>query len=266
MAAKRLTRLGAWLIRASTAVDNGYRRYDRLRSELVAALASDAVLDRFNEIAYGQTQSYRPDTADFRAYLFPFEESVVRDYFPKPPARILVGGAGGGREPLALAEMGYEVVAFDPARPLIEALQREAPGGVTALVGAYEDMNALFDQDESFAAAIVGWGSFSHLRDEQTRVATLRSFGRLTSGPILVSFLALKAGGIPRRLARLRRLLPRRPNRGDEDIFAVSIGFYHPVDEPEVRRLADAAGLEVTHLNFDSRDTNWPHVVLQRRE
>jgi SAM-dependent methyltransferase len=261
-----LTRLGAWLIRASTLIDNGYRRFDRLRSELVAALASDAVLDRFNEIAYGATQAYRPDTEEFRAYLFPWEETVIRDHFPEPPARILVGGAGGGREPLALAELGYEIVAFDPAEPLIDAFARQAPSNVSALRGAYADMDTLFSSSETFDAAIVGWGSFSHLRDEQSRIETLASFARLTGGPILVSFLALKAGGIPRRLARIRRLLPRRPNRDDEDIFAVSIGFYHPVDEKEVRRLAGAAGLEITHLSFDSRDTNWPHVVLRRRQ
>jgi 2-polyprenyl-3-methyl-5-hydroxy-6-metoxy-1,4-benzoquinol methylase len=263
---RRMTRFGAWLIRASTVIDNGYRRFDRLRSEVVAALASDAVLDRFNEIAYGQTHAYRPDTTDFRAYLFPWEEVVVRDQFPKPGARVLVGGAGGGREPLALAEMGFDVVAFDPAEPLIAALGRQAPPSVTALPGAYEDMDTLFGEGDRFDAAIVGWGSFSHLRDEETRIATLRSFARLTEGPILVSFLALKPGGIPPGLARIRRFLPRRPNRDDQDIFAVSIGFYHPVDEEEVRRLADAAGLEITHLSFDSRDTNWPHVVLRRRK
>jgi 2-polyprenyl-3-methyl-5-hydroxy-6-metoxy-1,4-benzoquinol methylase len=264
--ATRLTRFGAWLIRASTVIDNGYRRFDRVRSELVAALASDAVLDRFNEIAYGQTHAYRPDTSDFRAYLFPWEEAVVRDSFPGPPARVLVGGAGGGREPLALAQLGFEVVAFDPAEPLISALARQAPPNVAALQGAYEDMDMLFAEGERFDAAIVGWGSFSHLRDDESRIGTLRSFARLTDGPILVSFLALKAGGIPPGLARIRRFLPRRPNRDDQDIFAVSIGFYHPVDEEEVRRLAEAAGLELTHLSFDSRDTNWPHVVLRRRQ
>jgi 2-polyprenyl-3-methyl-5-hydroxy-6-metoxy-1,4-benzoquinol methylase len=263
---ERAASLGARLILASTAIDRAYRKFDRLRSELVAATASDAVLDRFNELAYGQTHAYQPDTDDFRAYLFPFEEEAVREKFPKPPARILVGGAGGGREPLALAEMGYEVVAFDPTRPLITALARQAPPNVSALPGSYEEMDELFGEGERFDAAIVGWGSFSHLRDEETRIATLRSFARVTDGPILVSFLALRAGGIPARLARLRRLLPRQPNRDEQDIFAVSIGFYHPVDEEEVRRLTDAAGLEITHLSFDSRDTNWPHVVLRRRQ
>jgi hypothetical protein len=47
-------------------------------------------------------------------------------------------------------------------------------------------------------------------------------------------------------------------------VFATSIGLYHPVDEDEVRDLADRAGLRIVELSFDVRDTNWPYVVLQR--
>jgi len=236
-----------------------------MRSELVAAVASEAVLDRYNDLAYGGTETYRPETDSFRQYLFPWEEEVVRNRFPKPPARILVGGAGGGREPLALAELGYEIVAFDPSETLVTSLTARAPGNVTVLGGAYEEMDALFAEGRRFDAAIVGWGSFSHLRSEKARVATLRSFARLTDGPILVSFLAVKGATSP-RLQRMRRLLPRRAERDPQDIFAVTIGFYHPVDEGEVRGLAEQAELEVVHLSFDERDTNWPHVVLRRRQ
>jgi hypothetical protein len=258
-----LSRLGARLIVASTAVDKAYRRFDRVRSELIAAVASDAVLDHYNDLAYGGTDAYRPETDSFREYLFPWEESVVRTFFPEPPARLLIGGAGGGREPLALAQLGYEIVAFDPSETLVSSLAARAPAPVTVRAGAYEEMGALFPEGERFDAAIVGWGSFSHLRNEQARIETLRSFSRLTSGPILVSFLAVKGGASP-RLQRLRRLLPRRADRDPEDVFAVTIGFYHPVDEGEVRSLAKQAGLEILHLSFDERDTNWPHVVFRR--
>jgi hypothetical protein len=253
--------LAARLIRASTAIDNAYRRFDRLRSELVAAVASDAALDRYNDLAYGETQAYRPDSDGFRAYLFPWEEAVIREEFPAPPARLLVGGAGGGRETLALAAKGYEIAAFDPSERLVASLGGRVPGS-TVLVGAYEDTDRLFT-GEMFDGAILGWGSFSHLRTERARIGALRSFSRLTAGPILVSFLAVK-GDVTPRLARFRRVLPRRPDRDPDDVFAVTIGFYHPVDEAEVRGLAAAAELEVVRLSFDERDTNWPHVVLRR--
>jgi hypothetical protein len=93
-------------------VNAAFRRFDRLRATLVQALASDAVLDRCNDLSYGKALSSRPDSTGFRAYLFPWEEQVIDRFFPSSPARILVDGAGGGREVFALAERGYEVVAF----------------------------------------------------------------------------------------------------------------------------------------------------------
>jgi SAM-dependent methyltransferase len=258
-----LSSLGARLIWATWAIDRAYRRFDRLRSELVAATVSDAVLDEFNELAYERTDAYRPDSRSFREYLFPWEEQIVRERFPPPPARILVGGAGGGRETLALAQLGYEVVAFDPSETLVSALS-ERPS-VAVFRGRYEHLGGMFPPDVSFDAVILGWTSFSHLRTSRHRVETLRAAGRLTDGPILVSFLAVKQAP-SRALSRLRRLLPRQRERDPGDAFAVTVGFYHPIDEAEVRALADAAGLEIEHANFDERDTNWPHVVLRARK
>lgn len=261
----RLTaRLGARALALSGGIDRGYRWFDRLRSELVAAWASPDMLDRFNEIAYGGEPRYQPESGVFREYLFPFEENAVESVFPPPPARILLGGAGGGREALALAQRGYEVTAFEPAAPLVTQLEHtrgDLP--IEALVGAYADLPQLFP-DARFDAAIFGWGSFSHLRTAAERRDALREYGRLTDGPILVSFLASKSGATE-RLQRFRRVVPRRSDRDPEDVFAMTIGLYHPVDEDEVRALAADAGLEVLSLSFDARDTNWPHALLQRR-
>lgn len=259
-----LSALGARMLVLSGGVDRTYRWFDRLRSELVASLASDEVLDRFNEIAYGGTPRYRPESGAFREYLFPFEEQVVAQFFPAPPAHVLLGGAGGGREAFALAERGYRVTAFEPAQDLVDQVARGS-GGLPIEVhrGAYEDLAHLFPDDRRFDAAIFGWGSFSHLRSEQARLEALRQYARLTSGPILVSFLAVKAGP-SERLARFRRLLPRRADRDPQDVFAMTIGLYHPVDEDEVKSLAERAGTHILHLNFDTRETSWPHAVLTR--
>jgi SAM-dependent methyltransferase len=258
-----LTRLGARVLVLSGAVDRGYRWFDRFRSELVAARASAEVLDRFNDLVYGGAPRYQPESGVFRAHLFPFEEHAVSELFPPPPARVLLGGAGGGREAFALAERGYEIVAFEPAPQLVEQLE-QSRGKLAIRVqrGAYDDLERLFP-DERFDAGIFGWGSFSHLRSHQARADALREYGRLTPGPILVSFLAVKSEPT-RRLAQFRRALPRRADRDPHDVFAMSIGLYHPVDEEEVRGLAEEAGLEIVHVNFDVRETNWPHVVLRR--
>jgi hypothetical protein len=264
----------------SRVLDRLYRATDKGRSELVTALASDAVLDRFNDIAYGSDRAYRPDTSSFRAYLFPWEEEAIRRFFPRPPAHVLVGGAGGGREALALAGLGYRVTAFEPSPELAEALAARAHDeeGTAVYRARYEDLPRLEGTSgregadlETLApvdAVIAGWGSFSHLRTPALRVAVLESLARSTSGPILVSFLGLFDD---RReptslLGRLRRALPRRRGRGPGDVFSVYIGFFHRTNEREIESLANAAGLEIVHRSFDERDTNWPHVVLRARE
>ena len=44
-------------------VDKAYRAFDHLRSELILAFVTDAVLDRFNDLAFGTIREYRPDVA-----------------------------------------------------------------------------------------------------------------------------------------------------------------------------------------------------------
>ncbi len=263
---------------ATSLVDRFYRAIDRARSELVAALVSDEVLDRFNDLAYGRDRSYRPEATSFRAYLFPWEEQTIERFFPQPPAHVLVGGAGGGREALALVERGYRVTAFEPSEGLAEALAARARGHESLAVhrSRYEDLPRLegiagragvdVSELESVDAAIAGWGSFSHLRTYGLRVAALESLACTTDGPILISFLGLFDGesAPTSALGRLRRAVPRRPGRGPGDVFSVHIGFYHLTNEREVEALAVATGLEIVHRSFDTRDTNWPHVVFRR--
>lgn len=276
MVSASLARVLLW----TRAFDWAYRMFDRARSELVAALASDAVLDDFNDVAYGGSGFYRPEAAAFRAELFPWEEETIKRFFPKPPAHVLIGGAGGGREAFALLRLGYRATAFEPSMELAGALALAAPDqtGLAVYRAGYEDLPHLAHVGESphaeldglgpFDAAIVGWGSFSHLRTDELRIATLEAFARVTRGPILVSFLGLYRGQreASSRLAQLRRALPRRAGRGLADVFSVYIGFYHRTSQEEIAELAAASGLRVDYGSFDERDTNWPHVILVQTE
>ena len=113
------------LLLSMQSVEKAYSIYTWFVSELALAIASDVVLDRYNDLAYGTNTSYRPDLADFRRYLFPWEEQVIERLFPPPPARILIGGAGGGREVFALARRGDPMagrVVADEARRLATGL------------------------------------------------------------------------------------------------------------------------------------------------
>src|SRR5262249_40125730 len=180
---------------------------------------------------------------------------------------------GGGREVLALAEMGYEVVAFEPSAALAAAMAVRVAKGLNARVyrASYEDMPSLFparpgepsgslEAEPDFDAAILGLGGYSHLRTEEQRIRTLSSFARHVRGPILVSFyqfapnkMASKA-----RTERVRKLLKIRAG----DRFSVYIGFTHDVSARELTTVTERLGLSIVYLNEAIRDTNWPHAVL----
>lgn len=265
---------GLKAIKLSRAIERTYSRLDRLRSLAVVALASEATLDRFNATAYGAAERYDPGSDGYVSSLYPWEEQTIGRYFPPPPARILVGGAGAGREPFALAERGYDVVAFEPVARLAETMAKRAAATVAAVTsyqGGYLELprlNPVGGGDaetlaSGFDAAVIGWGSISHLYTDRARVRALESMAALTNGPILVSFIAVRDEGPP-PASRVREWLVGRRGRHPADRFSMSMGFHHPVNEEEVRDLAASADLEVAALDF-SKTALAPHAVLVRK-
>jgi hypothetical protein len=243
-------------VRSTLVVDRAFQAFDQLRAKAVLACASDAFYDNYNDFIYARHEKYRAASAAFRSRLLPFEEKAIARHFPSPPGTVLVGAAGGGREALALARRGYRVIAFEPSRPLATSLADfagELP--VETFVGRYEKLpvvNSLTDSSVDlrsrapFAAAILGWGSFSHLRSDVHCIKTLREFGQLTRGPILVSFHSVSMFG---------------PNTKAGGRFAMGIGYYRTFSGAEFPELAKRAGLSIIELNED--EDNYPYAVLR---
>src|SRR5260221_14025673 len=59
------SRFGARLVHSTTLIDRAYQRFDRLRSLVVLAFASDTFLDAHGHLAYDATTAYRADSPDF---------------------------------------------------------------------------------------------------------------------------------------------------------------------------------------------------------
>src|SRR5215813_12989902 len=240
----------ARIVRSTVMVDRGYRLFDRLRSRSVLACAPDAFYDVYNDLTYSRQAIYRADAPNFRSKLFAFEERAISEFFPPPPGTVLIGAAGGGREAFALAHRGYRVVAFEPARSVANSMVRargEYP--IETLLGRYEDLPVVTSLTQPpvavdlrsrapFAAAIMGWASFSHIRSDECCIDALTRIGHLTEGPILVS-----------------------AHPGNNSItFGVAMGYYRGLSSAAIGALAERAGLTVVHL--DEGD-NWPYAVLR---
>jgi hypothetical protein len=246
-------RLLARVVIASRALDSGEGRLDRWRSRLLVRFAPDGFFAAYNDVAYARAPGYRRGGPGARVGLFPWEAEAIDAGFPAPPASILVGGAGGGREALALEARGHAVTSFEPSVALAVAHARETAGAVC--VGRYEDLpwvrrasgSEPLDllQRAPFAAAICGWSSLSHLRTPARRRSALRAMRVLVDGPLLVSYYAAPPAGA--------RSAPGR------DWFSLDLGFIHEFDEDEIARLGRDAGWTVVSSRHRAA---WPHVLL----
>jgi hypothetical protein len=242
-------------VRSSLLVDRGFRFFDRVRSKVVLAVANDSFYEAYNDIAYAGQSVYRAGNETFRSKLFPFEDRAIAQHFRGPPGAVLVGAAGGGREAFALADRGYQVVAFEPARPLVASLAQGCGDlQIEVFVGRYQELPMVQPLDGSvrdidlrsrdqFAATILGLGSFSHLRSDDECIKALRAVGLLTCGPILLSYYPVLWS-----------------NSTSAPQFSAHIGYYRTFSGGQVRELAKCAGLKVIEL--DETD-NWPYAVLE---
>jgi hypothetical protein len=189
--------------------------------------------------------------------LFPWEQDWFAADLPSPPARLLIGGAGSGREVVALLAMGYEVVAFDPAASYVAHAhaQVQHPGLLAFHCGAYEDLLTaehgladLIDGHGPYDAIILGWGSFTHMPVAAERADLLRYLAkRCPAGPVLLSFWLRHARASERQTRafalgwRLGSALTGRPP-GDQPIEGDQVmarcGYGHRFTPAEIATLA----------------------------
>jgi hypothetical protein len=139
--------------------------------------------------------SFRPQND--RDGLYPWETRWFERRLPSPPASVLIGAAGAGREASALRTLGYRVHAFEPSASAFRLCQSTlGPEHVdqasyqeliaTALRG--ESTRLRVTRDTRFDAVLLGWGSFGHVLQRAGRLELLRACDHLAPrGPILLS-------------------------------------------------------------------------------
>lgn len=264
-----LSRLAARALKASLLVDRAAGLFDRFRSRVVCLLASDHVLDAYNTLAYSGASRYRPGADGDHAEWFSWERAAIEAWFPKAPARVLIGGAGGGREARQLLKRGYQVVAFEPVAALAEGLAAQRWQGLQVFEGRYETLPNLIEIDGGraprrledlgpFDAAIMGWGSLAHVRRADDRVSAIRSLVEEVSGPILLSVYPPLWSPTPGRAVSHWLY-------GEGAVFSPGLGRVQTFTDAQFRDLLSDAQVEVLAFDPQSRPDNWPHAVVRAR-
>jgi SAM-dependent methyltransferase len=151
--------------------------------------------------------------------LWPWESEVVGSYLERRP-RLLVAGAGGGREAIALARLGHAVTAFDFCDALVAACRRnmERAGVKGRVLDAPPDR--LPPELGIYDGIVAGRGFYHHIPGRARRIAFLRSCHQhLTAGgPLFISDFftrppADRAWEKRQRIANLIRAFMREPER-----------------------------------------------------
>jgi SAM-dependent methyltransferase len=182
------SRLLGWLSRAPKPFSKFVWRAQSLWQAIWLGLLDAEGLNEITRFYYMDTSEFEEEEFNIRQGLWPWETKAIRNYL-KGRKRVLVAGAGRGREVIALARLGYKVTAFDSSSYLTAACRRNLQkAGCTAQV-----LDASPDQFpkrlDLYDALLIGRGCYHHIPGRRRRVEFLKE-GRfwLNSGaPILLS-------------------------------------------------------------------------------
>jgi hypothetical protein len=202
---------------------------------------------RRERVGGGAAYRYDDDQWNLRG-LFAWERAAVEEHFPSN-GRIVVTGAGGGREVLALLERGYDAVGYEPHPRLVRA-------GSALLEERGHPHRLFLSRRDTFPAeagacdaVVVGWGSYALMPGRRRRIEFLRGARAClpVGGPVLVSFFAREGGErllttVSRTANLLRRVRRSEPAEvGD----ALNPNFVHLFADEELATELEAAGFMI---------------------
>lgn len=242
------------------------RLIKRCCEEILLALAP--ILPRWKIVDSSYIKLYGPPTLNMG--LFPWEEEVIKKFFPPPRARILVGACGAGRELQVLSSHGYFVAGFEPLGVSAECAKSAIPKEklVAFSNSTYEDLiRGKLKEIESFApydAVILGWASISHILENNIRRLLLEKVRKLCPvGPILISWLSATYAGPKTKF--FRRMLTRIgfKETHDRDLYSSFRGFCHTFTRDEIFNLAEwTKNFIVFYEDKRPYPQSHPHAVL----
>ena len=163
---------------------------------------------------FDQSEYYESTEHNLSGF-FGWEKSVL-DRFFRRGSRILVAGAGGGREVLALRKAGFDAEGFECNLPLVRASEQIFDRlGESKYVTLCEP-DSVPQGPRIYDGLVVGWTVYTHIPTKARRVAFLQALSQraLSNSPLLISFFARHSSSsddvLVYRTARLCRFLLRR--------------------------------------------------------
>lgn len=145
-------------------------------------------LESITNIYYDRHSKYTSELYNLSGLLC-WEHAAIRRYF-QGRRKILVGGAGGGREALALSRMDIDVTAFDCNENLVSLASGLAEKEGLPIRIHHVAPSNVPHLDTTFDGLLIGWGAYMHISDSKKRISFLNSIRQLVQEdtPLLLSF------------------------------------------------------------------------------
>jgi hypothetical protein len=225
--------------------------------------------DAVTAAVYARQAQYVRGGAAFEGGLFRWEEDAFAHPDWPRSGKVLIAGAGGGRELRVLADRGYSVRSFEPLGTFASACATVCAGypGATCTEASYADLVEATEKgsgrlcsllDEApFDAIVLGWGSLAHVTEPE-RVEAVLDAARILGprGPLFTSFYTPESVGLGTgRLERLGAMVGRflvaaggSGQRPDGGVFLPRAGFVQTATPDRMAALASRHGYRVAAM------------------
>jgi hypothetical protein len=145
-----------------------------------------------DRIYYDKDKMYRNDAYN-KSGLWEWEQKVIEKYFINSKNLLLIG-AGGGREVLALSKLNYQVDSYECNHNLVDfanqLLTQEGFNSKVKLIAR----DACPKTQQKYDGVIIGWGSYMLIQGKDKRIDLLKKIQQTiaSQSPILLSFYCYK--------------------------------------------------------------------------
>lgn len=222
-------------------------------------LLSSEDLNDLTVASYNQRTGFETPEHNLNG-LWAWEEQAFKQHFANSK-RVIVAGAGGGREMIALSKMGLQVLGFDASMDLVDACRQNlrqanvSADCVFAPPGEVPSGPAIYD------GLLIGRGVYHHIPGSDRRIQFLTAGRQRVAGksPVVIGDFLTRAN----KRSLNSYALSREIEPGD----AISSSFFHYFTEQEVSSELDQAGYDLEEY----RDTPFPgganmaHIIARTR-
>jgi hypothetical protein len=225
-----------------------------LHDGLWLGMLDQAALDQIDAAYYERHRMYVDDDHNTRG-LWVWERRAIETYF-SDRRRLIVTGAGGGREVVALADLGHEVTGYECNSQLLEAA-RDLLARRRIVARVHPMPRGQWPSTAPTAdGVVIGWGSYMLIRGRERRIAVLKGARSVlaTGAPVLVSFFVRPDDHSPyyRTIRLVADTLGRCRHNGSIELGdALAPNFVHVFTMREIREELAAAGFSLASSGND---------------